>query len=230
MKTISPTIPLLAFAALLLGLAGPAQAAPSAPEVPEASTVFPDLAGGPWLDLGQPGSIAGRGCGGSRGGTGRTGGSRGPSGRRPAGDRPNGGDGGAGQGSGASSGTRPGEEDCDRACRRERADLAKLEVNVAKVRGLLAKQGVARALAAYRALEKWATGKGGGLLAKTASVKAELMDAAEKELDSVGRTLDAHDVKAAKRVLVRLARELRGTKLEKRANELLDRARAVLPT
>jgi hypothetical protein len=111
----------------------------------------------------------------------------------------------------------------------KRSSLEKVRVGVRDVEGVLQKAGVAKAFEAYRKLEQSLAKEPDPIKAKAKEVEAKLLDAAKTQLDDAEAKIVAGDAKGAKTLLTPLAKALKGTDLEARAAELLERTKPAEP-
>lgn len=107
-----------------------------------------------------------------------------------------------------------------------RKDLEKLEKQISEIREDTAEGNFVKAFGAMGKLEKSAAKEPEQVQAKVAGVKAEVVEAAGKKLDELEALIGRGEGKAAARELGSLARSLKGTDLEERANALLDSAKS----
>ena len=102
-----------------------------------------------------------------------------------------------------------------------RAVLAKVTNETRRILEGVAKDGVAKSMTDYRALEKSVAGESETLRKKLEPVLESLIEAATKQLDDAEAKLSAGDAAGAKKILDKLGRSLKGTSLEQRANDLV---------
>ena len=103
----------------------------------------------------------------------------------------------------------------------KRKDLRKVNKEAAKTRAMLEKGKVIKALKAAQAQWKKLAKKPKGLQDIVAKLLEESFAAAEKQLDEIEAVIGRGDKKSAGRNLAPLARALKGSRLEERANKLL---------
>jgi hypothetical protein len=87
------------------------------------------------------------------------------------------------------------------------------------------KDGVAKALAAVQKLETSVQKEHDVIKAEVKTIRDALMEAAKADLDTAEGKIAAGDVKAAKSLLTPLASALKGTDLEARVKELLEKTK-----
>ena len=103
----------------------------------------------------------------------------------------------------------------------KRKDLRKVNKEAAKTRALLEKGELVKALKASQAQWKKLAKKPKGLQEIVAKLLEESFAAAEKQLDEIEAVIGRGEKKSAARTLMPLARVLKGTRLEERADKLL---------
>jgi hypothetical protein len=103
-----------------------------------------------------------------------------------------------------------------------RKDVRSFEKDAAKVR---AEKNVSKAVADARALQQKAEKKPETIRAAATALVDEQLARAGKELDTAEQLLGEGKVKEAQKVLSPLARALKGTSLEGRLNELLEKTK-----
>jgi hypothetical protein len=108
----------------------------------------------------------------------------------------------------------------------KRSDLAKFSEDAKDTRTMLAEKGVAKALPELASLlKKWGS-KGKVFEERSKILEDEVMLKAGEELDAIEAKIEAGDLADAKKALTPLARALKKTGLEERANALLERTKA----
>lgn len=108
----------------------------------------------------------------------------------------------------------------------KRSDLEKFAEDAKDTRAILAEKGVTKALPELaKLLKKW-EGQGKVFDERSKVLQDEVMAKAGEELDAAEKLIDEGDLSAAKKALGPLARALKKTDLEERANTLLDRTKA----
>lgn len=123
-------------------------------------------------------------------------------------------------------------EDAKKALNKEygpslsRKDLAKLDKQISEIREDTAEANFVKAFGGLNKLEKSVAKEPEQVQAKVAAVKTEVVEAAGKKLDELEGMIGSGEAKAASRELGSLTRALKGTDLEERAKELLDKAKS----
>jgi hypothetical protein len=107
----------------------------------------------------------------------------------------------------------------------KRATLKKVEAGVKNVEATLEKSGSAKALAEFAKLEDGVAKEPDALKAKLTPVKEKLVAAAAADLDKAEGLLGSGDAKGATALLNPLKSALKGTELEAKLKELLDKAK-----
>jgi hypothetical protein len=108
----------------------------------------------------------------------------------------------------------------------KRSTLQKFQAGVKSVEEALTKGGSAKALADYRKLEASVAKEPEALQAKAKALKEKLVEAAKADLDKAEASIAAGDVKAATAILNPLKSGLKGTDLEARLKELLEKTKS----
>lgn len=111
----------------------------------------------------------------------------------------------------------------------KRSVLRKVEQGVKDVNGALEKSGPAKALELFRKLKGSVAKESEAIKGKVGELEAKLLDAARTKLDEAEAQIGTGDLKAAKATLGPLAGVLKGTELEARAKELLEKTKAPEP-
>lgn len=106
-----------------------------------------------------------------------------------------------------------------------RALLTKVTGEAKRIVDGLPKDGVAKAMAAYRKLETSVAKEGEGIKAKLVPVMEAVTAAATQQLDDAEALLGSGDLPGAKKLLDKLGRSLDGTPLESRVKELATKAK-----
>jgi hypothetical protein len=107
----------------------------------------------------------------------------------------------------------------------KRSSLKKLETGAKNVQATLEKGGAAKALAEFAKLETSVAKEPEALKAKLVPIKEKLLEAATADLDKADGLLGSGDVKGASTILNGLKTGLKGTDLEARLKELLEKAK-----
>jgi hypothetical protein len=107
----------------------------------------------------------------------------------------------------------------------KRTTLQKLTTGVKAVEATLAKDGVAKAFADYRKLESSVAKEPEAVKAKVQPLFDKLMEAARTQLDDAEGKIAAGDLKGAEKIVKSLASPLKGTDLEARVRELLEKTK-----
>jgi hypothetical protein len=106
-----------------------------------------------------------------------------------------------------------------------RTMLWKLDAEKKTIEAELKKDGVAKALPDFQKLEASVAKEPDVVKAKVKEIGDAIMDAAKAQLDSAEGKIAAGDLKAAKSILTPLAPALKGTDLEARAKDLLEKTK-----
>jgi hypothetical protein len=107
-----------------------------------------------------------------------------------------------------------------------RRALTKVKEADQDIRQELAEGNLAKALAAATALEKKVAKESAAVIELAGKTKAEVLAAAGKQLDELEATIGRGESAAALKQLGPLSRALKGTALEERALELIEKAKA----
>lgn len=111
----------------------------------------------------------------------------------------------------------------------KRSSLRKFEQGAKEVEALLEKSGVAKALESFRKLKGSIAKEPDALKAKASALETKLLDLARTKLDEAESMIGLGDMKGAKAILAPLGSVLKGTELEGRAKELLEKTKAAEP-
>lgn len=106
-----------------------------------------------------------------------------------------------------------------------RSVLWKVEADIKTIEASVKKDGVGKALPAFQKLDASVSKEHDFIKAKVKEFGVTLMDAAKAQLDDAEGKIAAGDMKGAKSILTPLAPALKGTELEARAKELLDKTK-----
>jgi hypothetical protein len=106
-----------------------------------------------------------------------------------------------------------------------RSTLARFEKEADVVRATLEKSGAAKAMTKLRKLEKFAAKLARRLGPRAEAVRTEVLAAASKELDGAAEKIDSGDLKGAKKILTPLRSALKGTDLEARVADLIEKSK-----
>lgn len=107
----------------------------------------------------------------------------------------------------------------------KRSTLKKVEMGAKNVEATLEKGGAAKALAELAKLEASVAKEPESLKAKLAPVKEKVLEAAKGDLDKAEALIGAGDVKGATAILNPLKSGLKGTDVEGRLKELLEKTK-----
>lgn len=107
----------------------------------------------------------------------------------------------------------------------KRSVMSKVETEIKKLDTELTKDGVVKALPDFRKLETSVAKEHDLIKAKVKEYGDKLLEAAKAQLDSAEGKIAAGDVKAATAILSPLASVLKGTDLEARVKELLEKTK-----
>lgn len=110
-----------------------------------------------------------------------------------------------------------------------RSSLRKFEQGAKEVEAQLEKAGVAKALETFRKLKGSLAKEPDTLKAKATELETKLLDVVRTKLDEAESMISLGDLKGAKSILSPLASVLKGTDLEGRAKELLEKTKATEP-
>jgi len=111
----------------------------------------------------------------------------------------------------------------------KRSSLRKFEQGAKDVEALLEKAGVAKALESFRKLKGSVAKEPEALKAKAAALETKLLDIVRTKLDEAESMIGLGDMKGAKAILSPLGSVLKGTELEGRVKELLEKTKAPEP-
>lgn len=106
-----------------------------------------------------------------------------------------------------------------------RTMLWKVQAEKKTIEATLKKDGLVKALPDFQKLEASVAKEHDVIKAEVKAIGDELMDAAKAQLDSAEGKIAAGDVKGAKSILSPLSSVLKGTELEARVKELLDKTK-----
>jgi hypothetical protein len=106
-----------------------------------------------------------------------------------------------------------------------RTVMWKVEAEGKTISADLKKDGVAKALPEFQKLEASVAKEHDAIKAKVKEIGDAIIDAAKAQLDSAEGKIAAGDVKGAKSILSPLSSALKGTELEARVKELLDKTK-----
>ena len=107
----------------------------------------------------------------------------------------------------------------------KRSVMSKLDAGIKSLEAVLAKDGVAKVLPEFKKLEASVAKEHDVIKAKAKEFGDKLMDAAKASLDSAEAKIASGDLKGAKSLLSPLSGVLKGTDLEARVKELLDKTK-----
>lgn len=111
----------------------------------------------------------------------------------------------------------------------KRSSLQKYHQAERDVEAVLAKSGAAKALDALKKLKASIAKEPEAIRSKATALEAKLLDAARAQLDDAEAKIAEGDLKSAKSLLTPLASALKGTDMEARAKELLEKTKATEP-
>lgn len=111
----------------------------------------------------------------------------------------------------------------------KRSTLKKFEQGVKDVGETLEKSGPAKAFELFKKLKGSVAKEPEAIQGKVAELEAKLLDAARTKLDEAEAQIGTGDVKTAKATLSPLAGALKGTELEARVKELLEKTKVPEP-
>ena len=106
-----------------------------------------------------------------------------------------------------------------------RSVMAKADAEMKTIEADLKKDGVVKALPEFQKLEASVAKEHDVIKTKVKEFGVTIIDAAKAQLDSAEGKIAAGDVKAAKSILSPLSSVLKGTELEARVKELLDKTK-----
>jgi len=107
----------------------------------------------------------------------------------------------------------------------KRSSLKKIEAAVKSVEATLEKGGAAKAFADYAKLEASVAKEPEALKAKTKPVHEKILEAAKSDLDKAEGLISSGDLKGATTILNSLKSGLKGTDLEAKLKELLEKTK-----
>jgi len=106
-----------------------------------------------------------------------------------------------------------------------RSALWKVDAEVKSIEASIKKDGLAKALASFQKLDASVAKEHDFIKTKVKEFGVTLMDAAKTQLDDADAKIAAGDIKAAKSILSPLTSALKGTDLEARVKELLEKTK-----
>ena len=106
-----------------------------------------------------------------------------------------------------------------------RSTVTKIDAAVKSIEASLAKDGAAKALADLRKLQAGVEKEPEAIKAKVAACEEKVLEAAGKSLDDAEAKIAAGDLKGAKSVLSPLVGPLKGSPLEARVKELVEKTK-----
>jgi len=113
----------------------------------------------------------------------------------------------------------------------KRSMLKKVQTDVKAIEATLAspKGGVVKALADLKKLQDSLAKESDAIKAETKAIEEKVLDAAKKLLDDAEAKIGSGDIKGATSILGSLGSSLKGTELERRVAELLDKSKGAEP-